>query len=236
MIEVPYRSLGSIAQPEISQSIKDRDIEKANRLCRSVSLHQLLASSFIFLIIWINIDLLFQLIPNGSKYVDGKWVVLLLGLSRLVNSTLSVGVTVLNYSKQYYYSLLFTFILTVSAIFLNVRLIPIFGMSGAAAASLCSYLLYFALLLWVVWKCIRVSPFSANQWKVLAVALLLLGLNALWVWALPLRGASMPLALGEALLRTSVLCLVGTVLVYVSRLSLEVNHLIDKYILRKQKP
>ena len=42
VIEVPYRSLGAIVQPEISQYVKNGDISNAKRLCKSVSLHQLL--------------------------------------------------------------------------------------------------------------------------------------------------------------------------------------------------
>lgn len=238
VIEVPYRSLGSIAQPEISRYVKENDIANANRLCRSVSLHQLLAGSFIFFIIWINIDLLFLLIPNGERYVDGKWVVLLLGMARLLNSTLSVGCTVLNYSRQYYYSLIFTFLLTASAVFLNVKLIPLWGMSGAAAATLFSYLLYFVLLLFVVWKSIRVTPFSLNQLKVLAVLAAMLLMNYLWTRFLSPCfgiGTSEAAFFGESVLRTCVLCTVGLVLVYVSGLSREVNGLIDKYLLKRVK-
>ncbi len=237
VVEVPYRSLGSIAQPEISQSVKDNDIAKANKMCRSVSLHQLLAGSFIFFVIWINIDLLFQLIPNGEKYADGKWVVLVLGLGRLLNSTLSVGCTVLNYSKYYFYSLIFTFLLTVSAVFLNVKLIPVWGMCGAAAATLFSYMLYFLLLLSVVWRCIKVSPFSFQQLGVLAVVAVMFLLNALWVSYLSphwLATDSIWTFIGDSLVRSFLLCVIGTALVYVSRLSPEVNKLIDKYLLRKK--
>lgn len=73
IIEIPYRSLGAITQPQISQTVKDGDMEGADLLCKSVSLHQLLASSFIFLIIWINIDLFFALLPNGTEYSEAKW-------------------------------------------------------------------------------------------------------------------------------------------------------------------
>lgn len=238
VIEVPYRSLGAIAQPEISQAVKENDIAKANRLCRSVSLHQLLAGSFIFFIIWINIDLLFQLIPNGDKYADGKWVVLILGMARLMNSTLSVGCTVLNYSKYYAYSLLFTFLLTASAVFLNVKLIPVWGMCGAAAASLISYSVYFLLLLFVVWRSIRVHPFSGAQWKVVAVMAILLLLDFVWVYYLtPLFGveASKSAFFGESVLRTVLLCALGTAIVYLFRVSDEVNRLIDKYLLHRRR-
>lgn len=180
IIEIPYRSLGAIIAPHISQTIKDDNIPEANRLCKSVSLHQLLVGSFIFYFIWINIDVIFQVIPNGDTFQTGKWVVFFIGLSRLFNSVFSVGVTVLSYSKYYYYSLIFTLILTVSAISLNVLFIPMWGINGAAIASLLSNLLYYLLLLSLVrWK-FKTSPFSQNQLKVLGVVVGLFLLNFLW--------------------------------------------------------
>lgn len=234
VIEAPYRSLGAIAQPEISQYIKNGDSGGACRLCKSVSLHQLLAGSFIFFIIWINIDLLFYLIPNGNDYAAGKWVVFILGMSRLLNSTLSVGVTVLNYSKYYYYSLLFTLMLTVTAIFLNLQLIPRYGIYGVAFASFAAYALYFALLLWVVWRSIHVNPFSFAQVKISLVMLLMFAFNALWYHFLtPEFSQSTGIMLAEAVVRTLFFVLVIVWLTYKIRISSEVNRLIDKYILRK---
>lgn len=61
-----------------------------------------------------------------------------------------VGSSVLNYSKYYYWSLVFTIVLTVSAIVLNVVLIPRFGMNGAAMSHLLSYLVYYICLLLIV--------------------------------------------------------------------------------------
>ena len=58
VIEIPNRSLNAIAQPNLSEAIKNQDWTRADELCKSVSLHLLLSSFFIFFIIWINVDLL----------------------------------------------------------------------------------------------------------------------------------------------------------------------------------
>ena len=146
-------------------------------MCKSVSMHQLIAGSFVFFIIWINIDLFFELLPNGDKYVDGKWVFFLLGLAKLVNSSMNIGVTVLSYSKWYYLQLIFTAILTVSAIILNNKLIPIWGMTGAAWSSIISFSIYYVLLLsLIIWKT-KISPFSWKEIVVVGVMGLLFILN-----------------------------------------------------------
>ena len=180
IIEIPYRSLGAISQPQISQAIKENDTTKANILCKSVSFHQLLVGSLIFFFIWINIDVLFDILPNGDFYRVGKWVVFILGLSKLFNSAFSIGTIVLNFSKYYYYSLIFTFGLTVLSIFLNLKLIPIWGINGAALATLFSFFVYFAFLLGLTYYKTKVSPFSLKQLLVVALLFGLFLLNFLW--------------------------------------------------------
>lgn len=233
VIEVPYRSLGTIAQPQISMAIKNNDIPMANDLCKKVSLHQLLAGSFVFLAIWINIDFLFGTIPNGESYVTGKWVVFILSLSRLFNSTLSVGISVLSYSRWYYLSLIFTFILTATAIFLNIKLIPILGMNGAALATFISYVIYFLCVLSLIkWK-MSTSPFSWAQIKVLLLVISLFLINIIWQKHISLYFNLLPFGefingLIGALVKTAFIVGLGAVATYYLKISNEVNLLINK--------
>lgn len=179
-IEIPYRSLGSITQPQISQSIKDNDLKTTNYLCQSVAVHQLMVGGLILLLIWINIDIIFQILPNGSQYESGKYVVLILGFTRLFNATYSIGTTVLGFSKYYYYSLFFTIILTGSAILLNIWLIPKMGMDGAAYASLFSTIIYTLLLLILVKRKLQVSPFSRSQLYIIVIIVGLYLISIFW--------------------------------------------------------
>ena len=233
VIEVPYRSLGTIAQPQISAAIKENDITMANNLCKKVSLHQLLAGSFVFLIIWVNIDFLFGIIPNGDSYGTGKWVVFILSLSKLFNSSLSVGISVLSYSRWYYLSLVFTFILTFTAIFLNIKLIPIFGMNGAALATFISYFIYYLCVLSLInWK-MKTSPFSFSQIKVVLLIISLFLLNEIWQNNLSsifanLHFSSFVNGMIEALLKTVLIVGLGIFLTYYLKISNEINSLIKK--------
>ena len=111
MVEIPYRSLAAISRPQISQSMKDDNVLEVNYLAKNVSLHQFMASALILFIIWINIDLIYSVIPNGNVYDEAKFVVFILALVKIINTSLNVGATVLSYSKYYYYSLPFTIIL-----------------------------------------------------------------------------------------------------------------------------
>ena len=233
LVEMPYRSLDSISKPQISQAMADGNVKEADRICKSVALHQFLAGSMVFFFIWINIDTVFALLPNGEVFAAGKWAVLILGLSRLVNSTLNVGTTVLSYSKIYYYSLFFTILLTVLAWWLNARWVVEWGVNGAAFATLVAYMVHYVLLLALIrWK-IGTSPLSAKQLLVLLVVGVLFGLDWLWSKALtpwfvglfskPVYGLTI-----DSLLKTTLFLVIGLVTIYKIKISQSVNDVIDK--------
>jgi len=240
VIEIPNRSLNAIVQPNLSQAVKDDDWAGANQLCKSVSLHQLLSSTFIFLLIWINIDVIFQILPNGESYEAGKSVVFILGLARLSNSTFSIAASPLGYSKYYYLSLVFTLILTISAIALNVWLIPQIGMNGAALASLLAYFIYFLLMLTLVkWK-LKISIFSIGQLKVVAIVVALFALNMLWMKTLTPLFMLLPTkpliaSILDALVRSSVISVAGVAATYYWHVSNEVCLLIKKSLLKLRR-
>lgn len=235
MVEIPYRSLAAISRPQISQSMKDNNVMEVNALTKNVSLHQFMASSFIFFLIWINIDLLYTLIPNGNVYDEAKFVVFILAIVKIINTSLNVGATVLSYSKYYYYSLLFTIILTVSTIIMNIKLIPIWGIEGAAIASLISYLIYYTFLLtFVNWR-VKVTPFSLKEFYTLLIIVSLFVID--WLLQTYISGYITSLfrilIIGQILdsvLRTSLLAILGIVTIYKLRISKQVNDIIDKFL------
>lgn len=231
-IEIPYRSLGAIVQPQISQAVKDEDIKTTNYLCQGVALHQLLAGLFIMLAIWINIDLLFAIMPNGQEYAAGKYVVLILGFSRLFNSTYSVGTTVLGYSRYYYYSLFFTILLTGLAISFNILFIPIMGINGAALASLISTVVYTLLLLLLIRLKLETTPFSKNQFFVILIVAVLYLLSLLWDHSispliLQISFKAIYVQLLDGFLKTSILLLMGAWVVIKIKISPEMNNVLN---------
>lgn len=235
MVEIPYRSLAAISRPQISQSMKDNNLLEVNILVKNVSLHQFMVSAFIFFIIWINIDLLYVLIPNGNVYDAAKSVVFILAIVKIVNTSLNVGATVLSYSKYYYYSLLFTVILTVTAIYMNIKLIPIWGMEGAALASLVSYIVYYVVLLTFVNIRTKVLPLSLKEFYTLLIIIVLFVIdyflqNYISKYLISLFDNKIIGQLLDSFVRTVVLSLSGIIIIYKSDISKQVNDIIDKFL------
>lgn len=236
IVEVPYRSLGAISQPLISQAVKEGQWGEVNRLGRQVSLHQLLVSSLLFFFIWINLDALFALIPHGEEYAAGIGVIFFLGLAKIVNSSMSIGTNILNFSNRYPASLVFILLLTVSAIWLNQVLIQAWGIDGSAIATLLSYVLYFGCLHGYLAYRTKVVIFSTKQLWVLAMVVALFAVD--WLW----RSGITPLFQGlsfrwgvllEAVCRS--LCFVAVVplVVYKLRISEPINEMIHKLLKRR---
>ncbi|MBO4328456.1 MAG: lipopolysaccharide biosynthesis protein [Bacteroidales bacterium] len=235
VVEVPFRSLGAIAQPHISQAVKDNDIGQVNDLCKTVSLHQLLVGGLLFFLIWANIDVIYDVLPNGDRYRDGKWVVFFFGLYKLVYSTLNVGATVLNYSKKYYFSLIFTFLMTGMGIAFNLWLIPRFGMVGSAMATLLANLLYYALMLGFNRWVIKTNLFSWKQLVVLALVGVLFALDALWTryltpFAYRWVANGFWAGLLNAVVKSVVWLALSAAIVYRLKISLSVNDLINRVL------
>lgn len=175
MVSIPNRSLNAIANPQLAQTTKDGDIRGLSTLLKQVSCNSFLAGSFLLAAIWLNIDLIFHILPNGSTYAVANYVVLLLSLSQLLIATFNATLSVLNFSRFYYLSLLYSFVLTLSALFLNDWLVPIYGINGAALANLLSYTLYFVLLILTLAFCCHTHPFSVGHAKTLLLFVLMLG-------------------------------------------------------------
>ena len=230
VVEIPYRSLGAISSPIISQAVSDGNIEEVNRLGRQVSLHQLLVACMLLFFIWINLTPLFAVIPNGEQYVSGMWVVLFLGVANILNSTLSIATNILNFSKHFSFSLLFISLLTAAAIGFNLLLIPPLGVTGSACATLLAYIVYFTPLLTLLWCKLGISLFSRKQLWVFLFTLFLFGLNLLWQWLIsPLfdsLGSGLSIVLTQALLRTLFFALIAYVGIRRMHISSEVDRII----------
>ncbi|MBR1631757.1 MAG: lipopolysaccharide biosynthesis protein [Paludibacteraceae bacterium] len=238
-IQMPYRSLGPIAQPIISQAFKDGDYAHINRTIQDVALHQFVIGSVVFMGIWFNIDAIFRILPNGQEYAQGKWVVLILCVMQLFASTMSVCIYVLNYSRYYYWSLLFTIGLTVVSVLLNNWLLPLWEMEGAAVATLLANLLYFGGMQLLIYRLLGTGVLSRNLLRLTGLFLLLCLLNALWTHLLtPLLPDTLICCLADTALRSILLIGGCVVYIYRSALSPQINALVDNTLrllhIRKQ--
>ena len=229
MVSVPNRSVAAIASPQLARAIKEQNREECTLLINQVTRNMLLIGGFILLAIWVNIDLIFHLLPNGATYAPAKNVVLILGVSQLVLATFSICFSALNYSRYYAFSLLLSLQLTVSALILNNYLVPRYGMDGAAMSNLLSYGLYYLLVIATVVPLCRIRVIDRRWWWILALLTVLFGVNTLWCMYAP----SMNIWL-DSVLRSLVILGGGVLVAYKAELSPELNQQIAQSIAHRK--
>ena len=218
MVSVPNRSVSAIASPQLAQAIKEQNREECSFLVRQVTRNMLLIGGFILLAIWLNIDLIFHILPNGATYATAKNVVLILGVSQLILGTFTICLTALNYSRYYAFSLIWSLILTVSAIMLNNYLVPRYGMEGAALSNLISYGLYYLLIIATLVPLGRFHVVDRLWVYILLLLIGIFGLNVLWQTCLPAMNIWV-----DSLCRSIVLLGSGAWIAYKAQLSPELN-------------
>ena len=186
MVSIPYRSLTAIASPQLSMAIKQGDRDEAGNLLAQVSGNLLLVGGLILAVIWVNIDLIFAILPNGATYAVARRTVLLLGLGQLFVATFQFALTALSYSRFYPFSLLFSFILTALALVLNNLFIPRWGMDGAALATLIADVVYYTLAVVTVRLVLGRPILTRRHLLTIVLLMLLFGLNALCLHYVPI--------------------------------------------------
>lgn len=228
IVNMPSRNITPISTPLAAEAMKEGNMVKAQDLYKQVSIHQMLASTVLLLIVWINLDNIFAVIPNGEKFAEGRWAVLFLGLSKVVFGTLNFGNTLISFSKYYYWTLFFTFILMGISIASNLYFIPIFGLSGAALASLITVLLSYAYQQYIVQVKIKTNPFTWAHLRIVIILCTLFALNFL----IPSFAGYSPWI--DIVIRTTVILGIATVLIYTMRISPQITWFINKYLLHKE--
>ena len=225
MVSVPNRSVAAIASPQLARAIKEQNREECSHLVSQVTRNMLLIGGFILLAMWVNIDLIFHILPNGTTYASAKTVVLILGVSQLVLATFSICFSLLTYSRFYAFSLLLSLLLTVSALLLNNYLVPLYGMEGAAWSNLLSYGLYYLLIIATVVPLCRVRVVDSRWWLIVVLLAALFGLNWAWTTYLPSFGLWI-----DSFIRSLVILGGGFFVAYATKLSPEIN---DQIVNRK---
>ena len=162
IMEMPKKNLVNSVLSSLSTSINEKNYKLMDEIYKKTSLNLLIFGLLIFLLVWLNIDDLFKIIPNGNLYQSGKHVLFFLLLTRLADLATGVNNEIILYSKYYIYGLVLIVILAILTVITNMIFIPIFGIIGAAIANMLSVSTYFLLEVILIWKKFRSQPFVKN--------------------------------------------------------------------------
>jgi O-antigen/teichoic acid export membrane protein len=168
-IAVPARAMHQITYPMTAELLNKNDTVSLKQLYQKSSLTLFIIAGLLFLLILLNLEDLYELLPDG--YTGGFMIVFWIGLVKVFDALLGNNNSIL-YNSDYYRSILFFgVLLAVMAVGFNIWLIPTYGINGAAIASFSAFFIYNSLKLYYVKSKYQISPFTTETVKVLALLL-----------------------------------------------------------------
>ncbi len=177
LVEIPRKAIKQLSVPLISNFINDEDWDSIKLTYKQISLNQFIAGMILFILIFVNIDFIFNIIPNKEIQEYGKLVVFFLSLTKLIDSSMSIGNDIMLMSKYYWFNIVSLILLAIFTILTNRLMIPIWNIAGAAAATSLSFFLYNLSICLFIWTKTKLHPFSFKMLLVVFIGLTLFLLN-----------------------------------------------------------
>ncbi|NIK91941.1 oligosaccharide flippase family protein [Mangrovimonas sp. CR14] len=222
VIGVPSRSLHQITSPLTAKLLNEKDRDGLKLLYQKSSINLFIITGFIFLIIVLNINQLYMMLEPG--YADGLVVVFVIGLAKLMEGIIGNNNAILFNSDYYRMVLILGVFLAILTVILNALFIPLFGINGAAFATLLAMFFYSASKVGFVYKKFRMSPFTSNTVKVFILILVCMGAFYFWDFSFhPIVNIG---------LKSLLIALGYGIIVYTLNLSEDINQIINKLLNR----
>lgn len=222
VIELPKRAIAQLSMSLLAQNFKEGDMEAVKKLYAQTSINQFIIGALLLLGIWCNLDNVYQFVPNSDIYQKGFYVVLFIGLGKLSDMLFGANGEIIVMSKFYRFNVVAVLSLALLTIAFNQWLIPIYGIEGAALASLLAMTLFNLSKYVFVWIKLGIQPFTYKT----VILIIIIGITYWIQWLIP--------AFSSALLDLSLRSLIITAFfigpLYLLKVSAEVNHLINGFI------
>lgn len=162
-IEVPRRAILQSSAPVIRVLFKEKNIDKIAQIQYKTILNLILISGFMLTLIVTNLESIYAFIPNGSIYAKGFWVVLFIGLSKMTDMSAGSSDEIIVSSKYYFFNLIFIVLLTIFSVSFNYILIPLYGLTGAAIATLISSIMIVLIKSSVLMYLFKIKPYNLKM-------------------------------------------------------------------------
>ena len=180
-ISVPQRSIISATVPVLSNSWKTKNYEEIRRIYNRTSINLLLLSLLIFFIIWLNVNDLFTVLNINKDFEAGKIVILILGISKIIDAGTGVNSQIIGTSNLWRFEVLTGVLLLSISIPLNYFLVKQMGINGSALSNLIAFAIYNMVRLLFIYKKFSMQPFT---YKTVYAVLITVAIYALCYFAL----------------------------------------------------
>lgn len=178
VIAVPQRAMHQIMMPLTAKYLNENDTLALEDLYKRSSMTLLVISGFIFLLIILNINELYRILPE--EFTGGLFVVLIVSLAKLYDNSLGNNNAILFNSDYYRMVLFFGVLLAIMAIVLNVIFIPVYGIEGSAFATFLAIFVYNTIKIIFVKQKFNMQPFTLASLKIVLTLIALILVFYFW--------------------------------------------------------
>ena len=227
MIELSRRVILQITTPLVSESLENQDLKAIEKIYKQTSINQMVIGVLFFIGLVCNLDNVFSMMSNGDEFMAGTYVVYFIGLSKVMEMAFANSSPIISMSEYYRFNVITIAILAVLMIGLNLILIPSYGISGAAFASMTALFIFGMIKLIFIKVKFGFIPFT---WK--NGQLLIIGIVVLYI------GFNFPKIqnpIYDLIIRSITIAILYCGAVYLFRISDEINGAISHFV-SKRKP
>ena len=220
MIILPSRPLLKIASTLVAEAWKHNDHKQIQEIYTKSTITQLIIGILVFVGLLINIDYIFQIIPETFK--SGKWVIIFIGLFYLSDMASGVNNTIIGASPKYKVLSHMTLVLIVLIIGLNFIFIPVYGITGAAIAAFIAKFSYNLFTYLFLKKKYGFEPYCKHHITIIGIA----AVSYFCAYFIP-ETSNFIINIG---IKSSIVVIVFSYLIYKFRVSEDVNEMVKKVI------
>lgn len=215
LVSMPSRAINKISSIIVSESWKRNDLKTIADIYKKSSLNMFIIGILLVVGIWANIDNIFEIIP---KYIEGKYVILFSSLLNLLNMSSGISSVIIANSKYYRINAYIMIITLVNIVISNIIFINLWGLKGAAFASLLSITISIFLRLIFLYKKFKLQPYSFAHLKIIVISAFVFFIN--------LYLPKMHTFYIDILIRSSLITVVFACLIFFSNVSEDANNLV----------
>jgi O-antigen/teichoic acid export membrane protein len=162
LIQIPQRSMQTIAIGVLVRMWKDKNMPEIKRIYQRSSINMLLISLFIFGNIWLNISDGLQVFHVQDKYAAGIPLLLVFGIIRIIDAGTGVNAQVIAASNFWRFEFFSGVVMLALRIPLSYLFIKNYGIIGSAYGDLVSLTVYNFIRFEFLRRQFRMQPFTAQ--------------------------------------------------------------------------
>ena len=220
VIAVPQRSMHQILLPLSAKYLNEKDHDALEDLYKKSSLNLFIVGGLIFLLIVLNVNQLYEIIPE--EFGGGLFVVFIISLSKLYDTVLGSNNAILFNSDYYRIVLILGVVLVFLMVLLNMLFIPLHGINGAAIATFLAIFAYNSIKLFFVYKKFKIFPFTIYTLKI--ALLITVSTLLFYFWDFPFN----PFI--NIALKSMIISILYIIVIYKLNFSEDISLLIKRYL------